>query len=66
MEGKVTIAVWDLLLRLAVAVALGAAVGLERELKRKVAGLRTNTMVALGAAVFTVVAGRVVRRNRQR
>jgi putative Mg2+ transporter-C (MgtC) family protein len=41
--------------RLLLAVALGAAIGLEREIRRKPAGLRTNTLIALGSALFTVV-----------
>lgn len=45
----------DLLLRLLLAAALGAAIGLERELRRKPAGLRTNILIALGAALFTTV-----------
>jgi putative Mg2+ transporter-C (MgtC) family protein len=39
--------------RLAVAVVLGAIVGAERELVGKDAGVRTDIMVAAGAAVFT-------------
>jgi putative Mg2+ transporter-C (MgtC) family protein len=42
-------------LNLAVAVALGAAIGLERQWRQRLAGLRTNTLVALGAATFILV-----------
>jgi putative Mg2+ transporter-C (MgtC) family protein len=45
----------DLLLRLVLAAALGAAIGIERELRRKPAGLRTNILIAVGAALFTIV-----------
>ncbi len=44
----------DALLRILVAVALGAAFGLERELTDKPAGLRTYMLVAEGAALFMV------------
>ena len=46
--------VW-MLVRLVMAVLLGALVGYERERQGKPAGLRTHAMVALGAALFTVV-----------
>jgi len=39
--------------KLALAVVLGGAVGLERELHEKPAGLRTNILICLGAALFT-------------
>jgi putative Mg2+ transporter-C (MgtC) family protein len=42
-------------LRLLVAVVLGAAIGLEREYRRKPAGLRTNILIAFGSALFTIV-----------
>lgn len=42
------------LARLLTAVALGALVGFEREVRQKPAGLRTHMMVALGSAAFTV------------
>lgn len=45
----------QMLLRLVVAVILGALVGYERERKGKPAGVRTHGMVCLGAALFTVV-----------
>jgi putative Mg2+ transporter-C (MgtC) family protein len=41
-------------LRLLLAAGLGAAIGLEREYRRKPAGLRTNILIALGSALFTV------------
>ncbi|MAG04146.1 MAG: methyltransferase [Acidimicrobiaceae bacterium] len=44
----------ELVARLALAVALGAVLGLERETRHKTAGLRTHTLVALGAALFTI------------
>ena len=34
---------------------LGAVLGIERELHRKAAGLRTNALIALGSALFTIV-----------
>lgn len=37
------------------AVFLGALVGLEREYKRKEAGLKTYALICLGAALFTIV-----------
>jgi putative Mg2+ transporter-C (MgtC) family protein len=43
------------LLRLAVAAALGGAVGLERELRERQAGLRTHLVVCVGSALFTLV-----------
>jgi putative Mg2+ transporter-C (MgtC) family protein len=42
-----------------VAVLLGAAIGLERELQGKPAGLRTNVLIALGATVFTIASLRI-------
>lgn len=44
------------ILNLATALLLGAAVGFERQWRQRLAGLRTNTLVALGAASFTVFA----------
>ena len=41
--------------RLLLAAILGAAIGLERELAGKPAGLRTNILIAVGAALFTQV-----------
>jgi putative Mg2+ transporter-C (MgtC) family protein len=42
-------------LSLLLAVALGAMVGVEREVTHKPAGLRTHMLVSLGAALFTIV-----------
>ena len=44
-----------MLLRLAVAAGLGGAIGFERELRERQAGLRTHLVVSLGAALFTLV-----------
>jgi len=44
-----------LVLRLMLAAGLGAAIGLEREYRRKPAGLRTNILIALGSAMFTII-----------
>lgn len=43
-------------MRIACAFALGAVIGLERQWRQRMAGLRTNTLVALGAALFVMVA----------
>jgi putative Mg2+ transporter-C (MgtC) family protein len=42
-------------LRLALAAVLGGAIGLEREHRRKPAGLRTNMLIALGSALFSIL-----------
>jgi len=41
--------------RLLLALALGAAIGFERQLKKRPAGMRTHMLVSLGSAIFTVV-----------
>ena len=41
------------------AVVLGAAIGVEREVSGKAAGLRTNILICLGAAVFTIISIRM-------
>ena len=46
---------WDATLRLGLAAGLGAAVGFERELRDREAGIRTHLLVSLGSALFTIV-----------
>jgi putative Mg2+ transporter-C (MgtC) family protein len=46
--------------RLFLAAVLGAALGFERELRGKAAGLRTNTLIALGSALLTIVSQEMV------
>lgn len=43
-----------ILKKLILAVILGAFIGVEREMARKSAGMRTHALVALGSALFTV------------
>jgi len=43
------------LVRLVLAAILGGIIGLERELKHKPAGLRTNMFICFGAALFTIL-----------
>ena len=45
----------ELMLRLLLAAGLGAAIGVERELRQKPAGLRTNILIALGSALFVAI-----------
>jgi len=45
----------QMLLRFAVALALGALMGLERELIGKEAGIRTSMVVSGGAAIFSII-----------
>jgi putative Mg2+ transporter-C (MgtC) family protein len=45
----------ELIRRLITAALLGAALGFERELRQKDAGLRTNILIAVGAALFTLM-----------
>ena len=50
MIGDGTVAI-----RVLIAALLGAAIGLERELRDQPAGLRTHMLVALGSCLFTLV-----------
>jgi putative Mg2+ transporter-C (MgtC) family protein len=45
----------QILLRLAVALVLGAVVGFEREKKEHAAGMRTIALVSLGCSLFTII-----------
>jgi putative Mg2+ transporter-C (MgtC) family protein len=44
-------------IRLMIALLLGALVGAERQWRQRTAGLRTNCLVAMGAAMFVMVGG---------
>jgi putative Mg2+ transporter-C (MgtC) family protein len=44
-----------ILLRLMLAAFLGGLIGLERQLRRKPAGIRTNMLICFGAALFTII-----------
>jgi putative Mg2+ transporter-C (MgtC) family protein len=51
----------DLLIQLTLAVVLGGIIGLERELKGKPAGLRTNILICMGATLFTALSIQLAR-----
>jgi putative Mg2+ transporter-C (MgtC) family protein len=55
--GLPDIPIFDFLLRLAVAVGLGALIGVERQVSHHTAGLKTNALVSAGAALFVMLAG---------
>lgn len=44
-----------ILIQLLMALALGSAIGYERQVRQRMAGLRTNALVALGSAAFVVL-----------
>ena len=43
----------ELLVQLVLAIVLGGAVGIERELRGKPAGLRTNILICMGSVLYT-------------
>ena len=45
----------DFIIRMLVAALVGGAIGYERELRGKVAGIRTHVLVALGACLFMII-----------
>ena len=49
----------DTLVSLGTAFVLGGVIGFERQVRQRTAGLRTNTLVAVGAAVFVDMADRL-------
>jgi len=46
---------WEFILRLLTAAVLGAFIGFERQWRQKNAGLKTNTLVSLGAAAYILI-----------
>ena len=55
-SGEFLIGPGEILLRLVVATLIGTALGLNREIHGKPAGMRTHALVALGASLITLVA----------
>ncbi len=53
------LSLFDFTLRLAVAFVLGAAIGTERQWRQRMAGLRTNMLVAIGASIFVAMGVRI-------
>src|SRR5260370_24897066 len=52
----------EIFLRLAVAAALGAIIGIERVVRRRPAGIRTSLFVCLATALFTILSGEIAHR----
>lgn len=46
---------WEMLLRILVALVIGAVIGVEREYKNRPAGMRTHVLVCLGACVIALI-----------
>ena len=49
----------DTLVSLSAAFVLGGLIGFERQFRQRTAGLRTNVLVAVGAAIFVDMANRL-------
>ena len=45
---------WQIICRLVIALLLGGAIGFDREVKNRPAGLRTHMLIALAAAIFSI------------
>jgi putative Mg2+ transporter-C (MgtC) family protein len=52
----------EIFLRLTLAAALGAVIGIERDLRRRPAGIRTSLFVCLATALFTILSGEIAHR----
>jgi putative Mg2+ transporter-C (MgtC) family protein len=53
----------EIVLRLGFAALLGAAIGVERDLHRRPAGIRTSAFVCMGSALFTVLSFQLAKMN---
>ena len=51
----------EIFVRLTVAAVLGAVIGVERELRRRPAGIRTSCFVCLATALFTILSAELAR-----
>lgn len=52
----------DMIVKLVLAAALGGIVGLERQFRKKPAGLRTNMLICVGSALFTLLSEEIAQR----
>jgi putative Mg2+ transporter-C (MgtC) family protein len=52
----------EIIVRLTVAAALGAIIGLERVVRKRPAGVRTSLFVCLATALFTILSGEIAHR----
>src|ERR1700756_5892138 len=50
-----------IILRLTIAAVLGASIGIERDLRRRPAGMRTSLFLCLATALFTILSGEIAR-----
>ncbi|EGK02083.1 MULTISPECIES: MgtC/SapB family protein [Dysgonomonas] len=50
---------FSFIIHITLALFLGICIGLERQFRQRATGLRTNTLVALGAAIFMLIASRI-------
>ena len=50
---RTTLPEWQIVSRLVIALILGGAIGFDREVKNRPAGLRTHMLIALAAAIFS-------------
>lgn len=57
----ITLTTLDLIIRIAVAIGLGTVMGLERTLAGKTAGMRTYSMITLGASIFVIISEIVIK-----
>ena len=46
---------YEIFIKIFLALFLGGMIGLEREIKGKAAGLRTNILICLGAAIMMII-----------
>jgi len=59
MQAEMTPFVTQVAARVLLAALLGGAIGLERELKKRPSGLRTNMLICFGSALFTILSERL-------
>src|ERR1700681_1697000 len=56
------LALHEIILRLSFAAGLGAAIGVERCIHRRPAGIRTSLFICLGSALFTILSNEIAHR----
>jgi putative Mg2+ transporter-C (MgtC) family protein len=57
---RTTLPEWQIVGRLVIALILGGAIGFDREVKNRPAGLRTHMLIALAAAIFSITTLEIV------